>query len=172
MLWTRHTGSCRCRHHRRALFVFHRTTTPLTRHRAGQHDDAMPLGNETKNKYSIAENLVSRSGSHTLDTRPDPRVCCFIRVHTKACKTVTNVHPPTCHLPRPTRYGYITVPCQVLPSWKWEFHAHKAILCSSPWWSALLKGGFREGGGDTVDLSGLLLQDGVTLPEALEATVR
>lgn len=34
-----------------------------------------------------------------------------------------------------------------------------------------MRGGFREGGRDTVDLSGLL-QEGITRPEALEAVVR
>lgn len=60
---------------------------------------------------------------------------------------------------------------KVLPAWKWEFACHRAVLCSSPWWYALLEGGFREGGGDTIDMSGLL-HEGVTRPEALEAAVR
>lgn len=60
---------------------------------------------------------------------------------------------------------------KVLPAWEWEFPCHRAVLCSSPWWCALLKGGFREGGGDTIDMSGLL-HEGVTRPEALEAAVR
>lgn len=60
---------------------------------------------------------------------------------------------------------------KVLPAWDWEFHCHKVVLCTSPWWRALMRGGFREGGRDTVDLSGLL-QEGITRPEALEAVVR
>ncbi|CAM9542500.1 unnamed protein product [Pylaiella littoralis] len=59
----------------------------------------------------------------------------------------------------------------VLPAWGWEFHCHKAVLCASRWWSALLEGGFREGGVDTFDMSGLL-QEGVTRPEALEVAIR
>ena len=60
---------------------------------------------------------------------------------------------------------------KVLPAWQWKFHGHKAILCLSSWWYALLKGGFQEDGRDTVDLSGLL-KEGITRPEALEAAVR
>ncbi|CAM9515190.1 unnamed protein product [Ectocarpus sp. 6 AP-2014] len=59
----------------------------------------------------------------------------------------------------------------VLPAWGWEFPCHRAVLCASPWWHALLEGGFREGGGDKVDLSGLLLE-GVTRTEALEVAIR
>lgn len=62
-------------------------------------------------------------------------------------------------------------PPKVLPAWDWEFHCHEVVLCTSPWWRALMRGGFREGGRDTVDLSGLL-QEGITRPEALEAVVR
>lgn len=72
----------------------------------------------------------------------------------------TAAHTPLAHSPP-----------QVLPSWGWEFRCHKAVLCSSPWWYALLKGGFREGGNDTIDMSGLL-HEGVTRLEALEAAVR
>lgn len=60
---------------------------------------------------------------------------------------------------------------QVIPAWEWQFPCHRAVLCSSPWWCALLTGGFREGGGDTIDMSGLL-HEGVTSPRALEAAIR
>lgn len=59
----------------------------------------------------------------------------------------------------------------IVPEWGWKFYCHKVILCSAPWWRALLKGGFREGGGDTMDMSGIL-QEGVTRPAALEVAVR
>lgn len=60
---------------------------------------------------------------------------------------------------------------QVLPAWGWEFPCHRAVLCASPWWHALLEGGFREGSGDKIDLSGLL-HEGVTRTEALEVAIR
>lgn len=66
---------------------------------------------------------------------------------------------------------HCSVSPKVLPEWGWKFHCHKAILCSAPWWRALLLGGFREGGRDTMDMTGLL-QEGITRSEALEAAVR